>query len=707
MTLWRQRQARGRPADRLVPASEFAPRVPRRGLLVVVVFFALAVAALISLAVTRWSTAQWKQAEAELQRTRDAMQSAVDEREVLFAETERVVEDTLCEHGYLEKPLNIPAVDVLRQAVGFFTRYVEQHQTDGRAGLRRAEAYRHLGEINHWVGRIAESEAGYRESRRLLEQLCEEWPDPTARLLLAATNKSLGCFLATTGRAAEAERPASAAVAELDCLLAEGPDDCSVRGMLAEATRNLGLIFALLGRDGTAEVRRSVAESRRLASQRPDEIRLAEYLVDTLQILTQLLWRQGRLGEAEDACRESLREIDRLLETFQAFAERDGRLLPTIRYRKAMGMARLNLARLEGKSEADRPSADSWLWRPLCRAPGRILQAHLLLEGALPGEFQRQDALVMAWVDEPWCDPTMVKMVAQTHQHVQIIILVDDQLTEKDATQALEAAGVTPAAVRFCHVPTNSAWVRDYGPLVIDTGDGTRQCVAPYRQLDPLHLLPDDAHAPLALSRVLDMPVVPAPFFLDGGELLSNGEGLCLVSTRLLERNVQAGYAESHVTGTIRRLFGATQVVYLEPLHGEPTGHVDWFATFTAADTIVLGDYRGTDPVNAPLLDRHAERLAGVTTAKGPLKVVRIPMPPRGKQYFGGTYTNVVFANGVLLVPSYPEVPPDIEQEARDVFGRLLPGWKVVGIECSKHLTRHGGLHCAVANLFRAGPPSS
>jgi agmatine/peptidylarginine deiminase len=178
------------------------------------------------------------------------------------------------------------------------------------------------------------------------------------------------------------------------------------------------------------------------------------------------------------------------------------------------------------------------------------------------------------------------------------------------------------------------------------------------------------------------------------------------VSTGLLEKNRRAGYSKSHLTDTIERLFGARQVVYLEPLRGEPNGHIDWFATFTSSDTIVIGDYRGTDPVNARLLDQHAERLAGLTTASGPLKVVRIPMPPRGKLYFGGTYTNVVFANGVLLVPSYPEASPELEREAFEVFRRLLPGWRVVGIECPKHIIRQGALHCAAANLYRVRPPS-
>jgi len=205
---------------------------------------------------------------------------------------------------------------------------------------------------------------------------------------------------------------------------------------------------------------------------------------------------------------------------------------------------------------------------------------------------------------------------------------------------------------------------------------------------------------------VFKMPVVPTPILLEGGEILTNGAGLCVVSARLLESNRQAGYSESHVTDTIKRLFGATQVLYLEPLHDEPTGHVDWFAAFTSTDTVVIGDYRNADPLNARLLDQHAERLAAVMTANGPLKVVRVPMPSRGEQYFGGTYTNVVFANGVLLVPSYAEVASALEREAFEVFRQLLPDWRVVGIECTKLVARHGALRCAVANLHHLVPPS-
>ena len=44
-------------------------------------------------------------------------------------------------------------------------------------------------------------------------------------------------------------------------------------------------------------------------------------------------------------------------------------------------------------------------------------------------------------------------------------------------------------------------------------------------------------------------------------------------------------------TDAFRKVLGAKQVIYLENLFGERNGHVDMFATFTAVDTIVIGEF--------------------------------------------------------------------------------------------------------------------
>jgi agmatine/peptidylarginine deiminase len=222
------------------------------------------------------------------------------------------------------------------------------------------------------------------------------------------------------------------------------------------------------------------------------------------------------------------------------------------------------------------------------------------------------------------------------------------------------------------------------------------------------------------LAAVLGKRTVRAPITIHHGNLLSNGRGLCIATTRLIQENIGRGYDADDVAQILRKFYGAKEVVFLDRLRGEPTGHVDMFATFTSPDVVVIGKYsRESDPVNAAILDRNAERLAVVPAPCGPLDVVRVPMPPRMSSEIGfwPTYTNVAYANGTLLVPVCPGRDPEGKTVALGLYRRLLPDWTIVGIDVSSILIRGGGIHCVTASLpdlenvpgaaTKVGPPSA
>ena len=62
-------------------------------------------------------------------------------------------------------------------------------------------------------------------------------------------------------------------------------------------------------------------------------------------------------------------------------------------------------------------------------------------------------------------------------------------------------------------------------------------------------------------------------------------------------------------------------------------------------------------------------------------------------------YTNVIFANGVVIVPQFPDVDPKADWEAIELYSSLLPDWEVVGVDCSRLNLRNGALHCITANI--------
>ena len=45
------------------------------------------------------------------------------------------------------------------------------------------------------------------------------------------------------------------------------------------------------------------------------------------------------------------------------------------------------------------------------------------------------------------------------------------------------------------------------------------------------------------------------------------------------------------------------------------------------------------------------------------------------------------------------------EEAAFDVYRKLLPDWKLEGIDCRELGRRAGGLHCAVMNMYRVVGP--
>jgi agmatine/peptidylarginine deiminase len=173
---------------------------------------------------------------------------------------------------------------------------------------------------------------------------------------------------------------------------------------------------------------------------------------------------------------------------------------------------------------------------------------------------------------------------------------------------------------------------------------------------------------------------------------------LCLTTDAVLATN-RVRFDEPTIREWLAAAYGGKQTLFLEPLAGEPTGHVDMFATFVAAGTVVLGAFDPTvDPENAVILDRNADRLSEMYVDGRRLRVVRVPMPPHDDGIWR-TYTNVVYANGTLLVPIYNGQDTRGQHEALLTFSRLRPGWRVVGIDASEICKFGGALHCVTMNL--------
>ena len=318
------------------------------------------------------------------------------------------------------------------------------------------------------------------------------------------------------------------------------------------------------------------------------------------------------------------------------------------------------------------------------------------ISACAPGEFEPQAAIVLGLNDLVWkCPHLVVQVIGALIERIPLVGIVGSEEQRQELLTELCDWGVPAHRMRFVFMPVQGAWVRDYGPAFARWSDGTIAILdADYYQSDR----PNDDKVPSALAKLLRLPVIRIPLMVDGGLILGNGQGLCLTTGKLLARNV-ARFGEQGVHLALQNCYGFNMGIALYPLDSEMTGHVDIFATFTAADCLVLGRYDPkADAVNAAILDRNAELMKGVRTRSGPLRIVRIPMPSNQDGIFR-TYTNVVYANGALLVPSYPDQDEALEKQAMGIYAELLPGWDIVPIDCSELIKAGGALRCMSVNI--------
>jgi agmatine deiminase len=286
-------------------------------------------------------------------------------------------------------------------------------------------------------------------------------------------------------------------------------------------------------------------------------------------------------------------------------------------------------------------------------------------------------------------------------RRVRLIGLVDNENRETLGRMLLASAGLSQDAVRFVRVSASSMWVRDYGPTTVVDGHGGRS----FLDFDRRHLRPPNVQtATEQLASILGVPRISVDLSLAGGNLLSNGDGVCLTTATFILQNAEQGRAVEQIGMELCRRVGADRWAYVSPLPGERTGHIDLICTFVSHDTLVVGkaDPR-QDPDYAERLDTVADHLARVKTSSGPLRIVRIPMPS-SRDNHSRSYTNVVFANGTLLVPLYPETDGHLDRMAMEIYSRLLPGWDIVGIDVSSFSHLNGALHCLTCNIPSAAP---
>jgi agmatine deiminase len=333
---------------------------------------------------------------------------------------------------------------------------------------------------------------------------------------------------------------------------------------------------------------------------------------------------------------------------------------------------------------------------------------------ARPAEWERHRATWLAWPHcasdwpgkfgpIPWVWAEVVRRVAEGEV---VRLLVRDRALEASARRALARAGVPLERVELHRIPTDRAWLRDSGPLVVCRG--AERAVARFR-FDAWARYPDwkrDARVPGRAARALGLPLLPVvhrgrPVVLEGGAVDVNGRGSILATEEcLLDPAVQVrnpGFGREDYQAVFREALGAPNAIWLgRGIAGDDThGHVDDLARFVSPRTIVLCREPDPNDANHRALEENRERLEGARLQDGSRpEVAFLPMPEpvtfAGRR-LPASYANFYVSNACVLAPTFDD-PAD--RTALGLLAELFPGRKVAGIHARDLVWGLGTIHC-------------
>lgn len=344
----------------------------------------------------------------------------------------------------------------------------------------------------------------------------------------------------------------------------------------------------------------------------------------------------------------------------------------------------------------------------------------------MPAEWEPHQATWLSWPHnvETWPGldlfeqvlPAYARMVAVLARSETVHINVNDAAMEEQARALLRDAGAV-GAILFHHIPTNDAWCRDHGAIVVLAaavpGSGHSQTTsAPtlvaidweYNawggKYPPFDL---DNQVAARMAAALGVERVAGGMVLEGGSIDPNGVGVFLTTEAcLLNPNRNPHLSRADIEQRLGAMLGAEQVIWLsQGIAGDDTdGHIDNLARFVAADTVVAVVEEDPSEVNYLPLQENLALLRSWRDRRGrPLRVIELPMPPvitwQG-QRLPASYANFSIANRVVLVPFYRH-PHD--ERVRQVLQELFPDREVVGIDATELAAGLGAFHCLTQQI--------
>jgi agmatine deiminase len=307
------------------------------------------------------------------------------------------------------------------------------------------------------------------------------------------------------------------------------------------------------------------------------------------------------------------------------------------------------------------------------------------------------------------------ELVVELAKDDLLFVLVKNETHQQNATFTFESWNVNLANCRFVIADTYSHWTRDWGPQFVFDTLGNIAIADPIfngypwvpgcflSEEKPPEITSEraghrsgygiDNAVNAILADFFGLPLIELPFFLTGGNFMSDGFRDGFSTQQMLQENAPICDEECFRNGAAELMGLSNYNILIDP---EINGiqHIDCFAKLLNEETILVKEVPEWHPEYA-CAEHLAWELSQLTNVWGrPYNIVRIFCGS-----YSGTsvaaYTNALILNKKVLVPLFGI---STDQQALETYQQAMPGYQVMGFTGPWYY--YDALHCRTMGIF-------
>ena len=262
---------------------------------------------------------------------------------------------------------------------------------------------------------------------------------------------------------------------------------------------------------------------------------------------------------------------------------------------------------------------------------------------------------------------------------------------QSSAQNAFQSAGVNMDNVTFVIAPSDSYWIRDYGPWYIFEDRNPAIVDNKYNRNRP-----NDDNMSQVFANFWNIPMYGMNLTHTGGNMMEDGRGHGVSDELVFQENYNN---ETNVRNKMRDYLGIDPYhVTIDP-QGDYIAHVDCWGKYLAPDKILIAQLPESSSQYA-LYEQVADYFATTNCCWGyPYQVYRVQEP--GGYYNLAPYTNSLILNKTVYVPLGNNT--NYNNMALQVYQDAMPGYEIVGVtnnDYSISWENTDALHCRTRGVM-------